>query len=261
MTIDPRAASGFAGVAEDYERGRPSYPPAAIDRIADHLGLTTASTVLDLAAGTGQLSILLQPRVGRIIAVEPAAAMRERIEARLPQARVLDGTAEAIPLDDREVDAVVVGEAFHWFQTQAAAEEIARVLMPQGGIALLWNTPTWTVETTPWLEDFRAVVARHKRAAGEYPAGAATWRPKLERTGLFDDLTHVELAHAQTLDQAGFLAQVRSWSWVANLEHVRREAVLEQVRKLVQHHVEIVIPYRTDLHLARLRERPRARSA
>ena len=89
--------------------------------------------------------------------------MRERIAARLPEARVLDGTAEAIPLDDYEVDAVVVGEAFHWFQTQVAAEEIARVLTPQGGIALLWNTPTWTVETTPWLEDFRAIARLRER--------------------------------------------------------------------------------------------------
>ena len=261
MTIDPRAASGFAGVAEAYERGRPSYPASAIDRIADHLGLTSAGTVLDLAAGTGQLSILLHRRVGRIIAVEPVPAMRERIPARLPEARVLDGTAEAIPLDDREVDAVVVGEAFHWFQTQAATEEIARVLRPGGGIALLWNTPTWTVETTPWLEDFRAVVARHKRAAGEYPAGAGAWQPGLERTGLFDDLTHVALTHAQTLDPEGFLAQVKSWSWVANLDDALRQAVLEQVREIVGAHAEIVIPYRTDLHLARVRERPRARSA
>ena len=68
--------------------------------------------------------------------------MRARIVDDLPGVTVLDGTAEAIPLPDCAVDAVLVGEAFHWFSTVPATAEIDRILSPEGGLALLWNTPT-----------------------------------------------------------------------------------------------------------------------
>ncbi len=255
MSIDPRAASGFASSADAYERGRPSYPAEAIDRIASDLGLTDVSTVLDLAAGTGQLSRLLHRRVGRTIAVEPAQAMRRRIAADLPDVAALTGTAEAIPVRDQAVDAVVVGEAFHWFRTGTATAEIARVLTPAGGVALLWNTPTWTVQATPWLDEFRQIVAHHKHAAGAYPASDGTWQLDFQVTGLFENLEHVQFDHSQTLGPTDFLAQVASWSWIANLNRRQRQAVLEDVDGLVRGCGEIVIPYRTDLHLARRRHR------
>lgn len=251
MTIDPRAASGFAAVADAYQRGRPSYPVAAIDRVVGYLELTAASKVLDLAAGTGQLSRLLRKRVGGLIAVEPVAAMRAQISAGLAGVTVLDGTAESIPLADAAVDAVVVGEAFHWFEVAAATEQIARVLTEHGGVALLWNTPTWTTEDTPWLEAFRQLVAHHRRAAGGYPAGNGAWRLPFERSRLFEAPLHSQVSHAQTLDRAGFIAQVASWSWVANLQSARRRRLLDEVGALLRDHDEVVIPYRTDLYMAR----------
>ncbi|MGN7157723.1 class I SAM-dependent methyltransferase [Dietzia cercidiphylli] len=142
MSVDPRAATGFAGVTDAYARGRPGYPTEAIDRIVAELELDEASSVLDLAAGTGQLSRLVHTRIRHIFAVEPVQPMRARIVDDLPGVTVLDGTAEAIPLPDCAVDAVLVGEAFHWFSTVPATAEIDRILSPEGGLALLWNTPT-----------------------------------------------------------------------------------------------------------------------
>ncbi len=253
MGIDPRAVSGFSSVAHAYERGRPSYSDAAIARLVDGLDLTADSSVLDLAAGTGQLSRLLRGRVGCVVAVEPMSAMRSRMRASLPDVTVLDGTAEDIPLADREVDAVVVGEAFHWFETTTATQEIARVLKRSGGIALLWNTPTWTVESHPWLDALRRRLAPHKRAAGAYPAGEGSWQTAFARTGLFEPLQHVEALHEQTLGRNDFLAQIASWSWMANLGFDQRQAALDDIDVLVRGHESIAIPYRTDLHLARRR--------
>ena len=122
-----------------------------------------------------------------------------------------------------------------------------------GGLALLWNTPTWTAETAPWLEDFRQVVAHQKQAAGAYPVGDGRWRDEFTRTGLFTDLEHVEFAHTQRLDPSDFLAQVASWSWIANLGDTYREAALDDVAALIEGQPEIAIPYRTDLYLARPR--------
>lgn len=251
MSVHPRAASGFAGTAEAYAQGRPSYPDEAIDRFTSTFGLNDESTVLDLAAGTGQLSALVRTRVGRTIAVEPAPAMRAKITADLPDVNVLDGVAEAIPLRNGEVDAVVVGEAFHWFNPSVALPEIARVLRPGGGLAMLWNTSTWTIETTPWLRDFQRIVAHHKAEAGEYPSGQGRWRDEFEHSHEFEDLEHIEFSHAQIMSPRNFLAQVASWSWIANLEETGRQAVLDDVASLIESQAEIAIPYRTDLYLTR----------
>ncbi len=252
MVVDPRAATGFVG-AEDYERGRPGYPPAAIELVLGELALTRESTVLDLAAGTGQLARLLLGRVGELIAVEPAAEMRAQFAVRLPDVVVLDGTAEAMTLVDESVDAVVVGEAFHWFDITAAAGELARVLRPCGGLALLWNVPIWTARDTPWLPSFQQLVAHHKAAAGCYPAGAGHWQPLLEGTGRFEPLTPAQATHVQRLSPADFLAQVSSWSWITNLPQSQHRSVLSEVEGLVGNLAEISIPYRTDIFWTRRR--------
>src|SRR5579864_1054082 len=104
------ATRGFGLAADLYERGRPDYPAPAIAWLVERLDLRPGRTVVDLAAGTGKLTRLLVPSGAEVIAVEPIAEMRAKIE----NLRVLEGTAEAIPLADASVDAVTVGQAFHW---------------------------------------------------------------------------------------------------------------------------------------------------
>src|SRR6266516_2317387 len=127
---------------EDYERGRPGWPP----EVVDIPGLPSAATVLELGAGTGKLTRLLVSRFGRVVAVEPAEAMRRRLVAFSPEAEVLAGSAEAIPLADASVDAVFAAEAFHRFDGERAVAEIARVLRPQRALVLMWNLPAGPTE-------------------------------------------------------------------------------------------------------------------
>jgi ubiquinone/menaquinone biosynthesis C-methylase UbiE len=128
-------ALSFGNVAELYERVRTEYPQEALDLLSSELELDRGATVLDLAAGTGKLTRPLAERFARVVAVEPNDAMRRMIDG----AEVHAGTAERIPLPNASVDAVFVGEAFHWFDGPAALREIARVLRPAGGLALLWK--------------------------------------------------------------------------------------------------------------------------
>jgi SAM-dependent methyltransferase len=102
----------FGRVAEAYARTRPPYPRAAVERAAVELGLGADATVLDLAAGTGNLTRTLREVFASVVAVEPDVEMRVQFEG-----DVLPGTAEEIPLADGSVDAVFVGEAFHWFDS------------------------------------------------------------------------------------------------------------------------------------------------
>jgi SAM-dependent methyltransferase len=112
----------FGRVAEAYARTRPRYAPAAVECAARKLGLSADATVLDLAAGTGNLTWSLRERFAHVIAVEPDEGMRAQFAG-----DVLEGSAEAIPLPDHSVDAVFVGEAFHWFDAERALDEIRRV--------------------------------------------------------------------------------------------------------------------------------------
>lgn len=136
---DPRYARSFDGVAEQYERARPEYADEGVDWLVEQLGLGPGSRVLDLAAGTGKLTRQLVRRGLDVVAVEPGDEMRAVLERLLPDVEALAGTAEAIPLPDASVDAIIVGQAFHWFDRDAALAEMHRVLRSGGRIALLWN--------------------------------------------------------------------------------------------------------------------------
>jgi ubiquinone/menaquinone biosynthesis C-methylase UbiE len=130
----------FDRVPALYDRVRPDYPDEAVDWLVEKLGVGRESTVLDLAAGTGKLTKALLARArARVLAVEPAGAMLDRLREVAPGAEAIEGTAETIPLPDASADAVTVAQAFHWFANDTALAEIHRVLRPGGCLALIWN--------------------------------------------------------------------------------------------------------------------------
>ncbi|MGH3525171.1 MAG: class I SAM-dependent methyltransferase, partial [Mycobacterium sp.] len=90
----PDRSLSFGSQAAAYERGRPSYPPEAIDWLLP----PGARDVLDLGAGTGKLTTRLVERGLDVMAVDPIAEMLEVLRAALPQTPALLGTAEQIPL-------------------------------------------------------------------------------------------------------------------------------------------------------------------
>jgi SAM-dependent methyltransferase len=244
------AEQGFNS-ARAYERGRPGYAPEAVARVAEELHLDRSSRLLDLAAGTGQLSRAFLPLVGSIVAVEPSADMRRVLEEVVPGIEVLAGEAERLPLPGASVDAVVVGSAFHWFDGERALPEIARVLRPGGGLGLLWNEPvSWE---PPWPEEMLAPIRRQLKASvpeeHRYPSGL--WRRAFEHGDLFEPLASGCAQHEQTLDREGVLAQIASWSWVAALPDAERAEMLDRVRAYAPQ--TGVVTFRTDFYTTRPR--------
>jgi SAM-dependent methyltransferase len=234
------ASEGFSRSAPAYERGRPGYPDAAVACVVSRL--PAGARVLDLAAGTGKLTRPLLAAGLEVVAVEPVAEMRAALPA---AARPMAGTAEAIPLDAAAVHAVSVGQAFHWFDRDAALTEIHRVLKPGGLLALLWNR---RVEDEP-------VNVAIEELLGPYRADTPThrldsWRGALEGTHLFGALDEHEFANAQRLDAAGLEARVGSVSFIAALDDPERERVLERARALAGEGT-VVVPYRTEVQLCR----------
>jgi SAM-dependent methyltransferase len=141
----------FGSQAAAYERGRPSYPPEAVDWLLPN----SARDVLDLGAGTGKLTSRLIERGLNVVAVDPIAELLDVLRTTLPDTPALLGTAEQIPLPDNSIDAVLVAQAWHWFDADRAAAEIARVLRPGGRLGLLWNVRD---ERLGWVKEFGRIV-------------------------------------------------------------------------------------------------------
>jgi SAM-dependent methyltransferase len=149
---DPSAqARSFGAAADRYDRYRPGYPGEAVAWALGDRPLRVA----DLGAGTGILSRLLARLGHEVVAVEPDDAMRAQLERASPGLPALAGTAEEIPLPDASVDAVVAGQAYHWFDPGRAHPEIARVLRPGGVFAVLRNDPD---PATPWTVRFAEII-------------------------------------------------------------------------------------------------------
>ena len=183
MVINESAAKGFAAGADAYERGRPRYSPEAIAHIVRELRIGPGKTVLDLAAGTGKLTRELVASGANLIAVEPIPEMRAKLAAAVPQAEVRDGTAEAIPVDNHSIDAVVVGQAFHWFDGIRALSELRRVLRPDGGLALIWQSRDASVS---WVAKLNEIIDRADDGHPRFRTEA--WRHAFDLTALFDPL-------------------------------------------------------------------------
>lgn len=95
--------------------------------------------MLDLAAGTGIMTKLLVEAGYSVTAVEPVENMRAKLKSILPETPALDGTSWNIPVDSESQDAVIIAQAFHWFDDIQSLKEIHRVLKPGGKLVLIWN--------------------------------------------------------------------------------------------------------------------------
>jgi SAM-dependent methyltransferase len=232
--------------AELYERVRPSYPQSAIAFILEELGIDESSELLDLAAGTGKLTRALLHTGARVTAIEPLDGMRSVLARELPEVTAMAGSAEQIPLEDASVDAVFVGQAFHWFDADAAPPEIARVLRPGGGLVPIWNTRE---ERASWVAEVRKLVERYKREAPFHES--QEWRKGIERSGLFGPIEERMFEQVQELSRPEAIEVFASRSYVAALPQAEREQVLEQIAAVVPDEERISIPYTTEVYWTR----------
>lgn len=243
--VDQRAEIGFGRAADAYERGRPGYPAGAVDVLARELRLGPGATVVDVGAGTGKLTRLLVPTGADVVAVEPVPAMRAVLTREVPGARVLEGTAEALPLPDGAADAVVAAQAFHWFATHAALREFARVLPPGGRLGLVWNDGRedgTAREVRALLEDLR----------GDTPQQwTGTWREAFLHQPWFGPLRHHAEEHASTLPLDEEVDRYASVSFVAALDEGARAALLARVHEVLRRAAApdgtVTTAYRTDV--------------
>jgi SAM-dependent methyltransferase len=211
-------SQSFGTDADRYDTYRPTYAPNAV-RWA--LGIR-ALRVADLGAGTGILSRLLRDLGHDVVAVEPDHRMRHRLTESSPGVEAVEGTAEAVPLGDGSVDAVVAGQAYHWFDPLRAHREIARVLRHAGVFAAFRNDADLGV---PWTVRFAEII--------DGPDAVTIGRPAVDFGPLFGPVSAAEFRHDIPMTPDGLvnLTMTRSPYLVASA--AGRQVLVDAVRRLV----------------------------
>ena len=230
-------ALSFGASAQVYDRLRPRYPDTAVGHA---IGTATIATAVDLGAGTGLLTAALRARGLDVIAVEPDAGMVAQLTARLPGVRAEIATAEAMPLPDASVDAVFIGQAFHWFRRPQADREIARVLRPGGIAVILTNV---NPDDANWEDVLHQAVLGVEQPSLAHEAVSLA-------PDLFTDETEVSFSNPQRLSLADFLVLPTTWSWVATATPQQQAQVADETARLAERVADpggatVTMPYAT----------------
>ena len=220
MTETSRQRSlSFGAEAAAYERGRPSYPPEAIDWLLPG----AARRVLDLGAGTGKLTTRLVERGLDVVAVDPVPEMLELLSRSLPDTPALLGTAEEIPLPDDSVDAVLVAQAWHWFDPQRAIAEVVRVLRPGGRLGLVWNNRD---ERLGWVNELGRIIGHESDPFSQ----------TVDLPAPFRDVARHQVEWTSYLTPQALIDLVASRSYCITSPENVRTRTLDQVRDLLATH-------------------------
>lgn len=213
-------ARSFGAAAAHYDRVRPTYPVQAVRwAIGD-----PPARVVDLGAGTGILTRVLLAAGFDVVPVEPDEGMRTQLATATSETVALAGSAEAIPLPDGSVDAVVAGQAYHWFAHQPAHREIARVLRPNGVFAPMWNLRD---ESVPWVAELSRI-ASLSNGTGRPDMGVRSLGPR------FGPVQRAEFRHSVTQTPDGLVELVKSRSYYLTAAPARRAEMADAVRDLAR---------------------------
>ncbi|MER7459696.1 class I SAM-dependent methyltransferase [Micromonospora sp. NPDC126480] len=236
---EPTEALSFGVAAADYDRYRPRYPEAALRWAL--AGLRAPARVVDLGAGTGILTRGLLALGHEVTAVEPDPGMRDQFAAGTPGPPALAGSAESVPLPAGYADAVLVGQAYHWFDRERAHPEIARVLRPGGIFGAIWNLRD---DRIGWVDELSRIAE----------IGDTVDHLRGFVTGFGASFTEPEwgeFAHVTVLNPDEVIAMVRTRSHYLVAGRQERARVERELRDLFATHPDLAgrgtveLPYRT----------------
>jgi SAM-dependent methyltransferase len=209
-------ALSFGRRAADYERVRPTYPVEAVRWLTEDI---PGRSVVDVGAGTGKMSRVLQAAGLDVTAVEPDPDMRA-ILSTIDGITVRAGRGESLPVS--AADAVVYAQSWHWTDPVLAAAEALRVLAPGGLLGLAWNFEDGSVD---WVKAIG-------EATGEARSTLADGAPSIAQVDGFAPGEELSIPWADEVTVDDLVTLVSTWSWVSTMPDEERTAVLRSVRSI-----------------------------
>jgi len=222
--------SSFGAAAAAYAEHRPGYAEAAVRWALEPVRDGRPARVADVGAGTGKLTATLIGLGAEVTAVEPDPQMLAELRRTMPEARSVPGSAEEIPLPDASLDAVLAGQAMHWFDMNRALPEIARVLRPGGVLAGLWNVDD---DRVGWVAGLAEISKRKSSITLTTWRGSAAKSRQEQLLGEASDLFSAaevgEFGHGQARTADSLLATIGTHSHLLVMEEAERARLLARV--------------------------------
>lgn len=243
--VHEAAATGFERKADAYSRGRPSYHPELVTRVAARC---VGAVVADVGAGTGIFTAQLLAAGIDAVAIEPVAAMRTALAETLPTVSVFDGTAESLPFISGTVGVLVVAQAFHWFDPVPTLTEMARVLKPGGELICVWNVRD---EDVDWVAKYTEILDAYAKDTPRYRDFA--WRRGIEADRRFAFVEEWGIDNPQPSSPQLAVDRALSTSFIAALEAAEQASVADRIRSIVSplgEHFDY--PYRCEMQVWKL---------
>lgn len=244
----------FTGRAAAYSAGRPSYPRKILDILGQEIDLDRRKIVADIGSGTGILSKLFLENGNRVYGVEPNKEMgkiAEKAFADCPSFTSINGTAENTTIMDASIDLVTVGQALHWFDSQLASQEFARILRPTGGLCVLYNDRN---KGNKFMRDYDQVIQKYARDRAKVPDINHEYLSKFYSEGKYSKFL---LPNYQTLDFEGLFGRMTSASYMPHSgESVTYRALRRDVEELFNSHEvqgRVKLVYDTSVFLGQIR--------
>jgi len=246
MSTDPTLR--FTDRVGSYALYRPSYPAGIVTLLRQDCGLNAESRIADIGCGTGLLAELFLKAGCEVMGVEPNAGMREsgiRQLAAYPRFHAMDGRAEATGLQAASVDFVTAGQAFHWFDSAAARNEILRILKPAGHLVLVWNEraqgPGFQAAYDAIVRRYAPEINRIRTKDIDTVFGGPVWR-------------EVSFENRQVLDLAGLQGRLASSSYAPAAGSPGYQEMLDSLAGLFSDHQReglVTLLYDTKVYLGR----------
>ena len=206
---DARAEWDYTEHADAY-LARPDYPAELLAQLAGHTGVAAGKgRIVEVGAGTGNMTLGLAHLGSSYIAIEPNDAMRTWGQKRTSnlKAQWHKGTAEATTLSPSAADWIMAAQCFDTFEPQAAVAEMHRITAPGAHLTVLWNHRVWNED--PLEATIERLIADR---LGGYKRGVRRVDPSEALTvgGLFTDPVPMEMPHSATMDPERYVKVWRS---------------------------------------------------
>jgi SAM-dependent methyltransferase len=262
----PERRLAFGGIADLYDRARPSYPPELADDVLEFARVGPGDRALEIGAGTGKATKLFAERGLEIVALEPSAEMARLWRANCSEyanVRIEQSDFESWCGESEPFRLLFSAQAWHWVSPEERYPLARRALEPGGTLAVFWNWPLW--ERCPFREELVKV----------YREAAPDLGGKIE-PGPMDPANRTEPANRgdwreEIADESGFVdPEVRTYGWVqeysteeytlllrTHSDHIllpdeQRERLLDGVAGVIDEHGGVLaLEYRTRLCMAR----------
>jgi SAM-dependent methyltransferase len=263
MPADKQLRETFNQFANQYEQARPGYPEVLFDEVVSFSDIPAHGKILEIGCGTGQATLPFAQRGYVIQCIELGENLAEIARKKLiqyPNVRVSIGAFEEYRLDAESFDLAFSATAFHWIDLNIRYQKLARILKPDGSIALFWNKSVQTECSREFIESIQDIYLEVVPVMAEKFPGLPhpdeiqlPIKDEIEQSGWFENITVKKYQWEQVYTSKGYTKLLDTYSDHISLDTEIRDQLFDGIENRIEsdHGGRILKEYLTVLYLAK----------